>query len=98
MHSIYREEYDDYLTSYTDSISIPSFAVIQKKTTASIQRPKQNRSTTSTVIPLHPEATALTINSTNNNQQTQAKRTEFLDLFDTSMCPDEYKDQLKEVL
>ena len=97
-HSIYKEESDDYLTSYADSISIPSFAVTQKKTTASIQRPKQNRSTTSTVIPLHPEATALTINSTNNNQQTQAKRTEFLELFDTSKCPDEYKDQLKEVL
>ena len=89
---------DDYPTSYADIISIPSFSVIQKKTTASTQSPKQNRSTTSTVTPLHPEATALTINSTNNNQQTQAERSKVLELFDTNKCQDEYKDQLKEVL
>ena len=34
----------------------------------------------------------------NNNQQTQAERTKFLELFDTSKCPDAYKDQLKEVV
>ena len=97
-HSIYRAESDDYPTSYSNSISIPSFAIIQKKLTVLIQSPKQNSSTTSTATPPHPEAIALTIISTNNNQQTQAERTEFLYLFDTSECSDKYKDQLKEVL
>ena len=85
-----------FIPLVTQIVSV--FLGIQKKMTASIQYPKQNRSTTSTVPPLHPEATALTINSTNNNQQTQAERTEFLELFDTSKCPDAYKDQLKAVL